>query len=205
MEIKQLSLGQLGTNGYVINEQGKALIIDPGAEAERVMETIKTLDSEPLAILLTHAHFDHIGAVDQLRETYNIPVYLHEAEKTWLMDPKLNASTYFPLGEIIANEADHFMVEGVLSIGPFQFDVKHTPGHSPGGVSFVFDKQNVVFSGDCLFKRGIGRFDLPQGNKEVLIDSITRVLYRLNAACIVYPGHGPETTIGEEKESNPFT
>src|SRR5690625_5154056 len=105
-----MSLGELGTNCYLVSENNQALIIDPGAEANRISHYLKQKGLTPIAILLTHAHFDHIGAVDQLRDPYNIPVYLHSAEIDWLMTPELNSSNNFPLGEIKVKPAD-FMIE----------------------------------------------------------------------------------------------
>jgi len=203
LDIKTLSLGELGTNCYIVSKNKEALIIDPGGEANRINHYLNQENIRPIAILLTHAHFDHIGAVDQLREKYHTPVYLHSAEKDWLMDPKLNSSSYFPLGEIIVKPADHFFEIGKMSLGEFNFDVLHTPGHSPGGVSFVFNELTTVISGDCLFQGGIGRTDLVGGDQLTLIQSIKK-LYQLPDKYSVLSGHGPETTIAYEKKYNPF-
>ena len=203
MQFYQLSLGQLGTNCYIVANKKQALIFDPGAEADRVINYLTEQDLAPIAILLTHGHFDHIAAVDQLREHYQIPVSIHAAEKEWLMSPNLNSSSYFPLGEVVLKPADHLIELGNSWFDGFDFNVIHTPGHSPGGVTFIFENEATIISGDCLFKGGIGRTDLVGGNQAELIDSILK-LYNLPDHFKVLSGHGPMTTIGEEKVHNPF-
>lgn len=179
------------------------MIIDPGAETARIKKFLTDNDLTPIAILLTHAHFDHIGAVDDIREHYRIPVYIHPTEKEWLMNPKLNGSSYFPLGEVKMKPADYLFELGHMSLGAFQFEVIHTPGHSPGGVTFIFEEQATIISGDCLFKEGMGRTDLVGGDQSTLFNSI-RELYKLPKHFKVLPGHGPDTRIDYEKEHNPF-
>ncbi|SDB99313.1 Glyoxylase, beta-lactamase superfamily II [Pelagirhabdus alkalitolerans] len=204
MNVERMSLGQLGTNGYIIYQENSALIIDPGADEERIKYFVEQHQLNPKAILLTHAHFDHIGAVDAIRDKYNIPVYLHEDESDWLEDPKLNSSVLFPLGDITARRADYGLSEGIMEIDGFKFEVRHTPGHSPGGVIFVFDEEDFVIAGDSLFNGGIGRTDLPGGDYQVLQSSIKNQLYTLPDHFQVLPGHGDVTTIEKEKRSNPF-
>ncbi|SET62414.1 Glyoxylase, beta-lactamase superfamily II [Salinibacillus kushneri] len=205
MNVKQFSLGALGTNCYIVHKNGKGLIIDPGAEGLVVKQYLDSHDTKPLAILLTHAHFDHIGAVEELQREYNIEVYLHETEHDWLKDPMLNGSQYFGITEPIRiNNADHMLTPGFLTLENFTFEIRHTPGHSPGSVSFVFEDEGFVIAGDTLFNGGIGRTDLPQGNHQELLTSIKTNLFTLAEKTIVYPGHGPETTIEKEKRSNPF-
>lgn len=203
MKFDSLALGQLSTNSYIISNDDQALIIDPGADADKIHHFLTTNHLIPIAILLTHAHFDHIGAVDDIRSHYHIPVYIHPDEQEWLMNPKLNSSSYFPLGEVKVKPADHLFKIGNMSLGDFQFEVIHTPGHSPGGVSFIFAEQRTIVSGDCLFREGIGRTDLIGGDQAALISSIHE-LYKLPNDYRVLSGHGPETTIGYEKIRNPF-
>lgn len=207
MNIETLSLGALGTNCYIISKNEKCLIVDPGGDAEIIIQYLTEHHLEPEAILLTHAHFDHIGAVDDLRKKYQLPVYLHENEKDWLQNPNLNRSTSFfgEHGAITTAAPDHLLKEGTLTIGSFTFDVKHTPGHSPGSVTFIFKDSKFIVSGDVLFHQGIGRTDLPGGSIEQLANSIVQVLYALPDDFEVFPGHGPSTFIGDEKDSNPFT
>lgn len=204
---KQLPLGLFQTNCYVVVNQSKeGLIIDPGDEPEKVTRLLKEEGARPLAILLTHAHLDHIGAVDDLRKEWQIPVYVHKKERYWLTDPKKNGSAFFQgVDPIQLEPADHFFNgEGAMSIGAFHFDVFETPGHSPGSVSFYFKGYNVVFSGDTLFYGSIGRTDLYGGNEERLLASIETKLLTLPGETVVCPGHGFETTIQNEKETNPF-
>jgi hydroxyacylglutathione hydrolase len=205
VQIKKLSLGPLGTNCYIIYENGKAIIFDPGHSSERVESFLSEMSLSPVAIILTHAHFDHIGAVDDLRDVYNIDVYLHPLEHSWLVDSSLNGSRLFGVSNPIElKPAEHGLEEGSLTISEFTFKVIHTPGHSPGSMSFVFDEHGFVIAGDTLFQRGIGRTDLPGGNHEGLLRSIQVKLFSLPDNTVVYPGHGPKTTIKEEKALNPF-
>ncbi|MDY0408436.1 MBL fold metallo-hydrolase [Virgibacillus soli] len=204
IQIQSFQLGPLGTNCYVISNQEGCLIVDPGGDPKEVMTYLESLDKKPNAILLTHAHFDHIGAVDYLRKYYQIDVYLHDKEKNWLSDGNLNRSLFYFNKPIITDEAEKTLQPGRYQIGTLSFDVLHTPGHSPGSTSFVFEDAKFVVSGDVLFQRGIGRTDLPGGDYSQLVESIQEKLYILQDDYIVYPGHGSSTTIGEEKRENPF-
>lgn len=207
MNWKQIPVGPLQENAYVIwhHENGEALIIDPGSEGQRIIQTIRELQANPKAILLTHAHFDHIGAVDDVRDEFDIPVYIHEKEQHWLENPDLNGSARFPLGRITARKADEIISnEQTLTVGSFQIEVFETPGHSPGSISYYFNDGNVVFSGDALFQGSIGRTDIPFGDYNQLIQSIHDKLLTLPEETIVCPGHGPETTIANEMNANPF-
>lgn len=207
MNIYQLPLGPLQTNAYLLHDEqtNELLIIDPGSDGEQVIEKIRTLNASPLAILLTHAHFDHIGAVDKLREHYQIPVYLHKNEEDWLQDSSLNGSNRFGMPEVIVKPADVIIEsEQKKTIGSFSFEILETPGHSPGSLSYLFKDEGFVASGDALFYQSIGRTDLPFGDHETLLQSIQQKLLRLPKDTIVAPGHGPKTTIGFEGDNNPF-
>src|SRR5699024_1496285 len=168
MNIKQLSLGPLGTNGYVVSKDSYALIIDPGGDPEKMIAYITEEKLKPQAILVTHAHFDHIGGLEAIRNHYQIDVYIHELEKKWLVDPDLNGSSRFMLGKIVAEPADKVISIGTKRIEPFEFEVIHTPGHSPGSISFIFKNEPFILSGDVLFQEGIGRTDLPGGDMKTL-------------------------------------
>ena len=202
-----MPLGPLQTNCYLLsNKDGSCLIIDPGEESNKVIQYISEHRLKPLAILLTHAHFDHIGAVDQVREKFSLPVYVHKKEEKWLSDPGLNGShSFFPGQQITAKPAE-FLIrsEMELELGEFQIKVFETPGHSPGSVSFYFKDSGIVVSGDALFQASIGRTDLPGGNHDELLRSIHQKLLVLPEDTIVLPGHGPATTIEQEMDSNPF-
>lgn len=204
MEVKQYTLGQLGTNGYILVKGDSLLIIDPAGEPNRLINEIELINKKPMAILLTHAHFDHIGAVDDLRDHYNLPVYLHENEHDWMDNPALNGSKYFPVKEVICRKADKSLKPGLMVMDAFEFTVIETPGHSPGGVAFVFEDDELAISGDSLFKLGIGRTDLPLGDYDTLMNTIKEKLFKLPDAYTIYPGHGPKTTIADEKRLNPF-
>ncbi|KIL44393.1 MBL fold metallo-hydrolase [Jeotgalibacillus soli] len=207
MEWIQLPLGPLQTNAYIIyNSDRKCLIIDPGEEAQKIRQFIQKKGLQPQAILLTHAHFDHIGAVDPIRQEYRIPVYLHQAEKKWLSDPSLNGSTFFAgIQPIEVDSADKvFPQSGEISIGDFSFTLLETPGHSPGGVSFYFHKEGFVIVGDTLFEGSIGRTDLPGGKEQELLKSIHNELLTLPEDTYVLPGHGGVTSIAQEMDHNPF-
>ncbi|WP_240378106.1 MBL fold metallo-hydrolase [Bacillus piscicola] len=207
MKWEQLPLGPLQTNCYVLyNDAKEAVIFDPGGDAHQLIEWLDSRSLKPAAILLTHAHFDHIGAVDEIREAYKIDVYLHESEKDWLETPEKNGSARF-LGDpsITARQADYqIKEEGQLTIGSFSFSTLHTPGHSPGSVSFYHPESETVFSGDVLFSGSIGRTDLPGGDHQELLQSIHNKLLDLPETVTAACGHGPVTTIGAEMDSNPF-
>lgn len=206
MNITGLSLGPLGTNCYIVSTDNKALIVDPGGDAAKVDAYLTEHNLTPLAILLTHAHFDHIGAVHDVRHKYDIDVYLHTNESEWLENPELNRSILMGDEFVVSTDKpDQILTPGELTIGPFNFEVIHTPGHSPGSVSFIFHDDQYIVSGDVLFHQGIGRTDLPGGSLDVLANSIINKLYKLPDEFAVYPGHGIQTTIGSEKTNNPFT
>ncbi|RHW41070.1 MBL fold metallo-hydrolase [Neobacillus notoginsengisoli] len=201
-----IPLGPLQTNCYVLHDEHRqCLIFDPGEEADKLKAILAEKKLRPVAILLTHAHFDHIGAVDPIRDHYNIPVYLHENEKKWLADPARNGSAYFLGGEVRVRDAEHLLKhEGEMELGGFSFEVFETPGHSPGSVTFYFAEKGIVVSGDTLFMGSVGRTDLPGGNEKELMKSIHTKLLELPEETIVLPGHGPVTTIGDEMAANPF-
>ncbi|TFJ93676.1 MBL fold metallo-hydrolase [Lentibacillus salicampi] len=204
MKIKGIPAGPLGTNCYIVHNHVDALVIDPGGDSEEIMNYLAKENVIPSALLLTHAHFDHIGGVDALRSYYDRSVYLHENEASWLENPTYNGSSLFPVSPIIVKPADYSLHQGNMQINTIRFEVIHTPGHSPGSVTFVFHDQEFVVSGDVLFNQGIGRTDLPGGDMNELERSIRDSLYQLPDSYIVYPGHGPATTIGDEKQRNPF-
>lgn len=205
IKIEVFSLGPLETNAYLLTtEDGqRGVIIDPGMNPQALIKRIANVNIE--AILLTHAHFDHIGGVDAIRKDKGCPVYLHALEADWLTDPKKNGSLRWPElgGAIQSDPAEYDLDEGqVLNVLDIQLKVMHTPGHSPGSVSFLWE--NHLFSGDVLFRLSVGRTDLPGGNQRDLIDSIHGKLFELSDEVVVYPGHGSKTTIGYEKHNNPY-
>ncbi len=205
ISIEGWALGPLETNAYLLTntETGKALIIDPGMNPKSLVKRMEGLDIE--AILLTHAHFDHIGGVDEIRKLKKCPVYIHDLEADWLTDGRKNGSLRWPElgGAITTEDAEYRLDEGQkLDLIGIQLQVFHTPGHSPGSVSFLYE--NHLFSGDVLFRNSIGRTDLPGGREQDLLDSIHSKLFPLGDDVKVYPGHGQRTTIGYEIENNPY-
>lgn len=205
LNIRTFNLGPLQTNAYLLQGEDpqKAVIIDPGMNPAPLVKAIKDLEIE--AILLTHAHFDHIGGVEEIRQAKGCPVYLHDLESEWLTTPKLNGSLNWPqvTPPISAEPAEYALAEGQqLKLIGHTFRVYHTPGHSPGSVSLLCG--NDLFAGDALFRMGVGRTDLTGGRERDLIDSIQNKLYTLPDEVVVYPGHGPKTTIGYEKQHNPY-
>ncbi|GIN55774.1 MBL fold metallo-hydrolase [Lederbergia ruris] len=201
----QIPLGPLQTNCYLlVNDNKECIIFDPGSQGEELNHYLEEQQLKPLAILLTHAHFDHIGAVDHVKRQWKLPVYLHELEGEWLSNPSLNGSGRF--GEdITAQPAEHLITEeGELKIGAFSFELFHTPGHSPGSLSYYIKEVQAVVAGDTLFAGGIGRTDLPGGSHSQLLLSIQNKLLTMPEETKVFPGHGPTTTIRDEKRENPF-
>ena len=207
LKIDQMELGPVQTNCYIIsNSEKECLIFDPGEESERILALLQKKSLKPLAILLTHAHFDHIGAVDELRERYSIPVYLHYLERDWLGLPNLNGSgKYAALPDYRIKDADVLLnAERELDIGSFRMELFHTPGHSPGSVTFLFRDEGFAIVGDTLFRGSIGRTDLVDGSEKKLLKSIRESLLTLPDHMVLFPGHGPDTTPQTEMASNPF-
>lgn len=206
MKLWTKPLGPLQTNGYVLdNGQGQGIIIDPGMYPQEMLEHISNLNIA--AILLTHTHFDHIGGLEEIRKVTKAPVYLHPLEVDWLTDPEKNGSARWPMvtGPITCEPAEKQVQHGdKLELAGLHIHVLHTPGHSPGSVAYYLADQNMVIAGDALFAGSIGRTDLPGGDYDTLINSIKAQLFTLPDETIVYPGHGPHTTVGEEKKYNPF-
>ncbi|MBG9734789.1 MBL fold metallo-hydrolase [Paenibacillus alvei] len=204
--IQSFNLGPVQTNAYLLTnvETKEAVVIDPGMNPDRLLQALDGLSVK--AILLTHAHFDHIGGVDLVRKAHPCPVYIHELEAEWLTTPELNGSTMWQqvTPPMSMKPAEHLLQDGdTLELIGHSFYVMHTPGHSPGSVSFLHDKH--LFAGDVLFRESVGRTDLRDGSMKTLLNSIHKKLYTLSDEVTVYPGHGPATTIGYEKSHNPFT
>lgn len=207
--IRKYELGPVQTNCYIVaNANKECLIFDPGEEATRIISEIKKNHLKPLAILLTHTHFDHIGAVDALREAFDIPVWVHKKEVSWLSDPAKNGSgKYAALPDyIVAAPAPENIIttEGELTIGDFTMALRFTPGHSPGSISYIFEDEGFAIVGDTLFERSIGRTDLFGGDSATLLAAIHDKLLSLPEDTIIYPGHGAPTTPQDEMDNNPF-
>ena len=190
---------EFSANTYVVGKiGGRCVVVDIGSTDDSIYDYIDSHYEKVEAVLLTHAHFDHIKGVDSITETYSVPVYVHQSEVSFLQDPALNASLSF-YETIVCHSKAIGIQEGKLSIGKFDIDVYHTPGHTCG--SCCFRIENHLFSGDTLFQGSIGRMDLPTGSVMQMKESL-RKLAALEDDLPVYPGHGPATTIGFEKQWN---
>lgn len=196
MHVYQLTVGPVQEHPYFIVKDNKdTLIIDPGDQVETIEQLIAENQLNPVAILLTHAHFDHIGAVEDIRERYNIDVWQHIIEADWLKDKQTR----------VPKTRTHYWDKmGQHSVAGFTFKTAHVPGHSPGSVVYIFEEDGFVVAGDTLFKGTIGRTDLDHGDQNALISGIKRHLLTLPDETQVLPGHGGITTIGQEKATNPF-
>ena len=206
MQVEHLAVGPVQTNCYLaINKETKeAIIIDPGDDADRIGMRLMQLEAKPVAILLTHGHFDHAGAAKTLAAQYDILVYAHEKEAETLEDSRMNLSG--PLaGGATTYHVDVFLKdEQELTLAGLHIRVLFTPGHTPGGCCYYFPREDVLFSGDSLFCGSVGRTDFPGGSMRTLVDSVRNKLMSLPENTIVYPGHDIETTIEQERIYNPF-
>ena len=196
MDIQTFVMGQVMTNTYLLKIGDKALLIDPAGKSEKVIEKLGDLDL--LGVLLTHGHFDHIKAVDGLYEKYHCPVYIHEDDETLARDKYSGVS--FGISSYITCPVEH-LKEGKMSLGPFEFEVIFTPGHTPGSVIYLFE--DCLFSGDTLFKGSVGRTDLEGGNERQLRDSL-RIFRTLGKDYHIYPGHESDTFLSYELAYNWF-
>lgn len=205
LQIESLVLSICATNCYLAKnkETGALLIIDPADAPSRIISRIEQMGAKPEGILLTHGHFDHIGAAMKLHAHYNIPIYAHAAEKEILENVDKNLSLMTGLG--FTAQADHYLADGQkLSLAGFEIRVIHTPGHTIGGVCYYFETEGVLFAGDTLFRCSVGRTDFPTGSMRQIHDSIHRKLFVLPETTVVYPGHDQPTDIRYEKMFNPF-
>ena len=199
MRLIALELGPFFSNCYVVGAEtdGEGLVIDAGAEPQDIMVAVKRLRLKIKYVVATHGHMDHVGAVREVKQATGAQFVIHQADV-----PFLSRRTFGGSGAA-AMQPDVTLQGGeVLTAGNLSLTVVHTPGHSPGGICLVGN--GVVFSGDTLFKQGIGRYDFPGSSGRQLLDSIQNKLLVLPDETAVYPGHGPDTTIGEERRHNPF-
>ncbi len=205
LEVRQLTVGPIAENCFVVRPEGgeKLLVVDPGEEAERILAGIEETGAEVEAILITHCHFDHVGAVTPLAEATGAPVYCPEIETSLLAD--IMSFTMPGFGPFEGYEADETVEGGeALELAGLTLDVHFTPGHSPGHVTYSVRDEEAIFSGDVLFQGSVGRVDLPGGDGPTLMRSIQSLLDSHPAGTTVYPGHMGVTTLGAEQATNPF-
>lgn len=191
------------TNCYFVREQNSnnCVVVDPGGDSDVILFQLSEMNLEPAAIFITHGHIDHIMALSEMNPNDEIPVYAHIKEKPLLEKVALQGQM-FGLPEMPTPKISKWIDEKQLDINGLDFQVIHTPGHSPGGCCYQLESE--IFVGDTLFESSIGRTDLPGGNYDQLLHSIKTKLFNLPDEMIVYPGHGDQTTIGHEKKYNPF-
>ena len=203
--IKSMVLGPVATNCILIknSETKELLIVDPADQAGDISQAVTLLDGQPVGILLTHGHFDHIGAVDDLRDLYDIPVFACREEADVLEDPELNLSAAW--NESCSTHADRLLDDGEkFTLAGFEIQMLHTPGHTHGSCCYYIPEEGILLSGDTLFAGSVGRMDFPTSSGRAMQASLKRLLCDLPEDTAVYPGHESTTTIGHEKRYNPF-
>ena len=205
LELQQCVLGPVYTNCYIAKnkETGEALIIDPADSPSKIELKVNAMGARPVAVLLTHGHFDHIMGVEAVREKYQIPVYACRQEEEMLREPSVNMTDQ--MGKPCSIVPDVFLDDlQVFEAAGFSVQMLHTPGHTKGSCCYYLKEEGVLFSGDTLFCGSVGRTDFPGGSASQIRDSLHRLLAALPDDTSVYPGHDTSTTIGYEKRYNPF-
>jgi glyoxylase-like metal-dependent hydrolase (beta-lactamase superfamily II) len=206
LDVRQLTVGAIAENCYVVRREGsdRALLVDPGEEAERILTEVEETGAKLEAILVTHCHFDHIGAVAPVARASGAPVYCPRIEVPVLADI-MSFVPFQGFGPYESYEADETVAGGeTLELAGLTLDVVFTPGHSPGHVTYAVRDERAIFSGDVLFQGSVGRVDLPGGDGPTLLRSIQGLIDSHPAETTVYPGHMGVTTLGAERASNPF-
>lgn len=197
---QRYTVGEISTNAYILNGE---YVIDPGGISRELAKSLVDFQDRLKGILLTHAHYDHIAGISEVKETVDIPIYCHPDEVEMLCNPEKNMSQW--AGQTVSFDADHTISEGSeLELMDGTIRTLHTPGHTRGSLSFHLDEDNLLFAGDTLFREGIGRTDLPGGDHQKLLRSIQEKILTLPRKTTVLPGHGPKTTVGSEADNNSF-
>ena len=206
MILQGLTVGPFQENCYIVGDQstGEGALIDPGDEAARIALAVEQTEIEIGSIILTHSHIDHVGAVADLADEYSCPVLLHAEAEQMLQNVQQQAVMMgVKFGRV--PQVDRYIgTEETLQVGGVSLKSLYTPGHAPGHLAFYIEEEGAVISGDAVFAGSIGRTDLPGGNMGVLMESIREQILTLPDETRLYPGHGPDTTVGNERATNPF-
>ena len=203
VKIYPLVVGRLQTNCYLLQSGKEAIVVDAGDEADRIRRLLADMGAKPKMIIATHTHFDHVLGVEDLRAETGAPFLIHKDDLPILESMQARVQQFMGFHVPPPPRVDSYLKESDrLTFGNETLRIIHTPGHSPGSISLA--GKNYVLTGDALFNQSIGRTDLPGGDYETLISSIKQKLFQLDDSTAVYPGHGPETTMGDEKLANPF-
>ena len=203
--IKSVVVGPVDVNCYILKDKatGKGAVIDPGGHVERIMSLINDMKADIAEIIITHGHFDHIGALDELRNAVGCGASIHELDAEMLLKSRKNLSIFMGT-DASFRPAERLLKNGdLIRFGESFLKVIHTPGHTAGGIC-LYDGDKVLFSGDTLFAGSVGRSDFPGGDHYQLIESVVKALAEVKDETVVYPGHGPETGMGYERKTNPF-
>lgn len=204
MILQTVCVGPMQVNCYILAcaSNSLSILIDPGDEEDKIRKVLNKHKLNPAFIINTHGHYDHIGCDNK----FNVPVYIHSKELELLNNPELNLSGLFSISYHVDSKIKTLEDREIIELEDIQLQVIHTPGHTPGGISLLMKKprDDILFTGDALFCQGIGRTDFPGANETLLIRSIKEKLFALSDDTVIYPGHGPSSTIGDEKRSNPF-
>ena len=202
--VNALAVGPIGVNCYILKDDSsnEGIVIDAGGNADKILSVINKEDIDVKMLVLTHGHFDHIGAVDELREELNVPLAVHEADAQMITDGRLNLSAF--VGELMEKKpADIMLHDGdTVSFGRCSLKVISTPGHTPGGICLYGG--GALFSGDTLFAGSVGRTDFPGSSTDDILDSVRNKLAEVSDDTEVFPGHGPATAMGIERKTNPY-
>ncbi|MCL1949204.1 MAG: MBL fold metallo-hydrolase [Turicibacter sp.] len=206
MKIYPMALGPVGTNCYVLSVGNRAVVVDPAGEPKKILNYLANHKLVVEAILLTHGHFDHIGAVNEVIEKFPVPVFSHKRELEYFNNPDVNLSSHFGAAYVLDAGTDYRWIgegDSIEVLGQ-PVSINHVPGHTPGSITFHFKEQGVIFTGDTLFQGSMGRTDLIYGNHELLHHGIKTKLLTLPPQTVAYSGHGGATTIEAELGNNRF-
>lgn len=205
MILERVVVGPMETNCYILGDEKtqEAVVVDPGDDYPKIKRCLDKYKLTAKVIINTHGHIDHIGANDY----FNLPIYIHTLDKDYLMDPQRNLSFFFSSSTSFKSKVYPLEDKDIVGIDRIKLRVIHTPGHTPGGISLILDEggnHKSIFTGDTLFSGGVGRTDFPYASESELFKSIKERLLVFSDDTNIYPGHGPFSTLGEEKRNNPF-